>query len=147
MAFICRPATLSGTACRRSYWFGKFGDAQVGPIYLGTIGFWSLLCGIIAIEIIGLNMWASVNWDPVQFVRRLPYLSLEPPAAKYGLHIPPMKEGGWWLIWLLPDHINPAVVGTDVSPGSCAWHGHACCLGVCCSDLAVSGSRLHPARC
>ncbi|MGL4396497.1 MAG: photosynthetic reaction center subunit M [Hyphomicrobium sp.] len=81
-----------------NYWFGKFGDAQVGPIYLGTIGFWSLLCGIIAIEIIGLNMWASVNWDPVQFVRKLFYLSLDPPAAKYGLSIPPLKEGGWWLM-------------------------------------------------
>jgi photosynthetic reaction center M subunit len=81
-----------------SYWMGKIGDAQMGPIYLGTIGFWSIVCGIIAIEIIGLNMWASVNWDPIQFVRKLPYLALEPPAAKYGLSIPPLKEGGWWLM-------------------------------------------------
>lgn len=81
-----------------SYWMGKIGDAQIGPIYLGTIGLWSIVCGIIAIEIIGLNMWASVNWDPIQFVRRLPYLALEPPAAKYGLSIPPLKEGGWWLM-------------------------------------------------
>ena len=78
--------------------FGRLGDAQVGPVYLGTLGLLSLVCGVIAIEIIGLNMLASVNWDPIQFMRRLFYLSLDPPAAKYGLSIPPMKEGGWWLM-------------------------------------------------
>lgn len=83
---------------RFSYWLGKIGDAQIGPIYLGTLGFMSLVCGVIAIEIIGLNMWASVNWDPVRFVRELAYLSLDPPAAKYGLSIPPLNEGGWWLM-------------------------------------------------
>ncbi len=44
-----------------SYWLGKFGDAQIGPFYLGFTGLASIVCGIIAIEIIGLNMWASVN--------------------------------------------------------------------------------------
>jgi photosynthetic reaction center M subunit len=77
---------------------GRIGDAQIGPIYLGFTGLASILCGFIAIEIIGLNMWASVNWDPVQFVRQLPWLALEPPAASYGLSIPPLQEGGWWLI-------------------------------------------------
>ncbi len=81
-----------------SYWLGRIGDAQIGPIYLGTTGFISLVCGIIAIEIIGLNMWASVNWDPIQFVRRLAYLSLDPPPARYGLTFPPLAEGGWWLM-------------------------------------------------
>jgi photosynthetic reaction center M subunit len=87
-----------GTATRSNYWFGKIGDAQIGPIYLGWLGVTSIICGIIAIEIIGLNMWASVNWDPVQFVRKLFWLSLEPPAPQYGLSIPPMAEGGWWLL-------------------------------------------------
>ncbi len=78
---------------------GKIGDTQIGPIYLGWTGLASLLCGFIAIEIIGLNMWASVGWDPVQFVRQLPWLALEPPAAKYGLALfPPLNEGGWWLM-------------------------------------------------
>ena len=81
-----------------NYWFGKFGDAQVGPIYFGTLGLWSLVCGLIAIEIIGLNMLASVNWDPLRFVRELFYLTLDPPTAKYGLSIPPLNEGGWWLM-------------------------------------------------
>ncbi len=77
---------------------GRIGDAQLGPIYLGFFGVASLLCGFICIEIIGLNMMASVNWDPVQFVRQLPWLALEPPPAKYGLAIPPLNEGGWWRI-------------------------------------------------
>ncbi len=77
---------------------GRIGDAQLGPIYLGWWGIAALLSGFIAIEIIGLNMWASVNWDPVQFVRQLPWLALEPPAKEYGLGIPPLAEGGWWLM-------------------------------------------------
>jgi photosynthetic reaction center M subunit len=76
---------------------GRLGDAQIGPIYLGTLGSLSLLFGFIAIEIMGLNMLASVNWDPVMFVRRFFYLTLDPPAAKYGLRIPPLNEGGWWI--------------------------------------------------
>ena len=81
-----------------SYWAGKIGDAQIGPIYLGGTGVLSLICGFIAIEIIGLNMWASVNWDPVEFVRQLFWLALEPPPPEYGLRIPPLQDGGWWLI-------------------------------------------------
>jgi photosynthetic reaction center M subunit len=34
----------------------------------------------------------------VQFVRQLFWLALEPPAPQYGLHIPPLAEGGWWLM-------------------------------------------------
>ena len=75
---------------------GIIGDAQLGPIYLGGIGIMSLLCGFIAIEIIGLNMLASVNWNPIQFVRQLFWLGLEPPPAKYGLGLAPLREGGWW---------------------------------------------------
>jgi len=81
-----------------AYWLGRIGDAQIGPVYLGFTGVASLLCGFIAIEIIGLNMWASVNWDPVQFVRQLPWLALEPPGPEYGLSIPPLAQGGWWLL-------------------------------------------------
>jgi photosynthetic reaction center M subunit len=78
---------------------GRFGNAQIGPIYLGTLGVLSIVCGLIAFEIIGLNMWASVNWNFAQFVRQLPWLALEPPKPEYGLKIlPPLAEGGWWLI-------------------------------------------------
>jgi photosynthetic reaction center M subunit len=80
------------------HFFGRIGDAQLGPIYLGWTGVASLIFGFAAIEIIGLNMWASVQWDPIQFVRQLPWLALEPPSAAYGISIPPMNEGGWWLL-------------------------------------------------
>ncbi|KQW42000.1 MULTISPECIES: photosynthetic reaction center subunit M [unclassified Roseateles] len=77
---------------------GRIGDAQLGPIYLGWLGVCSLICGFIAIEIIGLNMWASVGWDPVQFARQLFWLALEPPPPAYGLSLPPLNQGGWWLL-------------------------------------------------
>ncbi|MFB1485673.1 MULTISPECIES: photosynthetic reaction center subunit M [unclassified Thiocapsa] len=81
-----------------SYWAGKIGDAQIGPIYLGFTGVASLLFGFIAIEIIGFNMAASVNWSPIEFVKNFFWLALEPPPPSYGLSIPPLGDGGWWLI-------------------------------------------------
>ena len=78
---------------------GWLGNAQLGPIHLGLTGIASLFAGFIAFEIIGLNMWASVGWDPAQFLRQLPWLSLQPPGPEYGLKIlPPLDHGGWWLI-------------------------------------------------
>ena len=77
---------------------GKFGDAQIGPIYLGWTGVTSILFGFIAFEIIGLNMLASVGWNWIEFVRQLPWLALEPPPPSYGLSFPPLNDGGWWLI-------------------------------------------------
>ncbi len=82
-----------------SYWLGKIGDAQIGPLYLGTLGLASLMCGFVAIEIIGLNMLASVNWDPQEFIKQFFWLQLAPPLPEHGLKIlPPLKEGGWWLM-------------------------------------------------
>ncbi|MEO7432729.1 MAG: photosynthetic reaction center subunit M [Dokdonella sp.] len=80
------------------YLLGKIGDAQVGPIYLGWLGVTSIALGFIAFEIIGLNMLASVNWSPVQFVRQFFWLALEPPPPSYGISIPPLNQGGWWLM-------------------------------------------------
>lgn len=81
-----------------SYVMGIIGAAQVGPFYLGATGLASIVCGFVAFEIIGLNMLAQVHWDPVQFIRQLPWLALEPPAPAWGLHIPPLAQGGWWLM-------------------------------------------------
>ncbi|NBT56799.1 MAG: photosynthetic reaction center subunit M, partial [Betaproteobacteria bacterium] len=77
---------------------GRIGNAQIGPVYLGTLGVASLIFGIAAFNIIGLNMLASVDWNPIQMLRQLFWLALEPPAPAYGLSIPPLNQGGWWLI-------------------------------------------------
>lgn len=78
---------------------GLIGHAQIGPVYLGWTGVFALIFGFFAIEIIGLNMLASVNWNPIQFVRLLPWLSLEPPGPEYGFTpFVPLAKGGWWIM-------------------------------------------------
>ncbi len=82
-----------------SYWMGKFGQAQLGPIYLGWTGLAALLFGFFAIEIIGLNMLASVNWNPLEFVRQFFWLTLNPPGPEYGFTpFVPLDKGGWWIL-------------------------------------------------
>ena len=107
---------------RFNYWLGKLGDAQVGPVYLGFLGLTSIACGIVAIEIIGLNMLASVNWSPIEFVRQLPWLSLDPPKPEYGISIPPLREimtSKDNKAWMLP----VGVFGELGSPGGAAKLG------------------------
>ncbi len=82
-----------------NYWIGKLGNAQIGPFYLGTLGIISLVFGTLAINIIGLNYLAQVDWHLGEFIRQLFWLSLDPPAPEYGLSLfVPLGEGGWWLI-------------------------------------------------
>ncbi len=78
--------------------FGRLGNAQVGPVYLGGLGVASLVFGIAAFNIIGFNMLASVGWSPIELIRQLFWLALEPPPPSYGLSIPPLQQGGWWII-------------------------------------------------
>jgi photosynthetic reaction center M subunit len=77
---------------------GRLGNAQIGPIYLGGLGVASIILGVLSINIMGVNMLASVNWSPIEFIRQLPWLALEPPSPAYGLDFPPMNDGGWWLL-------------------------------------------------
>ncbi len=77
---------------------GIIGNAQLGPIYLGTFGLISLATGTIWFVMVGLSYWDQVDYNPILFVRELFWLSLEPPAPEYGLSIPPMGEGGYFLI-------------------------------------------------
>lgn len=89
------PRTGQGVAW---HLLGRFGNAQLGPVYLGPLGLASIIFGTLAINIIGFNMLAQVNWDPIQFVRQLFWLSLDPPSPAYGLSLPPLNDGGWWLM-------------------------------------------------
>ena len=77
---------------------GWIGNAQLGPIYLGTAGVVSIATGLIWFEIIGFWFWRQAGYDPAVFLRDLFWLSLEPPAPEWGLRIPPMDQGGMFLL-------------------------------------------------
>jgi photosynthetic reaction center M subunit len=78
--------------------FGLFGNAQLGPIYLGPFGVVSLATGFMWFFIVGMSFWAQVDYSPALFFRDLFWLALEPPGPEYGLGFAPLDEGGWWLI-------------------------------------------------
>ena len=77
---------------------GTFGNAQLGPIYLGPFGLVSIVTGILWFNIVGFNMLAQSDWNVAIMARDLFYLALEPPAPEYGLSMPPLNDGGWFLI-------------------------------------------------
>jgi photosynthetic reaction center M subunit len=77
---------------------GWFGNAQLGPIYLGTMGVISLATGAIWFVMVGLWFWDQAGYNPAVFLRDLFWLSLDPPSPEYGLGIPPMRDGGYFLI-------------------------------------------------
>jgi photosynthetic reaction center M subunit len=78
--------------------FGWFGNAQIGPFYLGGVGVLSLASGLIWFTMVGAWFWYQAGFNPAVFLRDLFWLSLDPPAAEYGLSFPPLAEGGYWLI-------------------------------------------------
>jgi len=77
---------------------GWIGNAQLGPVYLGTAGVVSIAAGLIWFEIIGFWFWRQAGYDPAVFLRDLFWLSLEPPAPEWGLRIPPLDQGGMFLL-------------------------------------------------
>ena len=83
---------------RFSSLIGWFGNAQLGPIYLGGWGVISLITGTLWFNIVGLTMLASVDWNFAVFIRDLFWLALEPPGPEHGLSVPPLMDGGWWFI-------------------------------------------------
>ncbi len=93
-----RRGTGIDTKSTLSYLLGKIGDYQIGPLHLGWTGVASLFFGVLAINIMGLNFLADVHWNPIQFIRQLPWLSLDPPSPAYGLKLAPLRQGGWWQI-------------------------------------------------
>ena len=134
----CKIRRSPGSRCRRRLsarrqgdplcCSGRIGEMQLLPTSLDAAGMASLVCGFIAIEIIGLNMWASVDWNFLRFIKMLPFLSLEPPPPSYGLSLPPLERGR--LVadgGLLPHRGDPAVVGEDVPRARAIGMGtHVC---------------------
>ena len=77
---------------------GWFGNAQLGPFFLGGWGLLSLVAGSAWFLMVGFWFWNEAGYNPAVFMRDLFWLSLDPPAPEYGLSIPPMAEGGYFLI-------------------------------------------------
>ncbi|MBP9182395.1 MAG: photosynthetic reaction center subunit M [Fuscovulum sp.] len=77
---------------------GWFGNAQLGPVYLGTMGVISLVSGLAWFMIVGAWFWYQAGFNPAVFLRDLFWFSLEPPAEEYGLGFAPLAEGGLWII-------------------------------------------------
>ncbi|MDY7097123.1 MAG: photosynthetic reaction center subunit M [Pseudomonadota bacterium] len=82
-----------------SYWMGKLGQAQIGPLYLGWLGLLSLAFGFAALFIIGMNFAEQANWSPQTFMREFFWLSLNPPGPEYEFDFfVPLNEGGWFIM-------------------------------------------------
>ena len=77
---------------------GWIGNAQLGPIYLGGVGVLSLASGAVWFLMVGAWFWHQAGYNPAVFLRDLFWLSLDPPSPDHGLRIPPMAEGGYYLI-------------------------------------------------
>lgn len=83
---------------RFSTLMGWFGNAQLGPVYLGTMGVISLVSGLAWFMTVGVWYWYQAGFNPAVFLRDLFWFSLEPPAEEYGLGFAPLAEGGLWII-------------------------------------------------
>ena len=53
---------------------------------------------MIWFNIVGFSMLAQVGWSIPEFIRQLFWLALEPPSPEYGLSMPPLDDGGWYII-------------------------------------------------
>lgn len=68
---------------RFSTLLGLFGNAQIGPVHLGSAGMIAVIGFAAWFFIIGMNFWAEVGYSPGLFFRDLFWLSLEPPGPEY----------------------------------------------------------------
>jgi photosynthetic reaction center M subunit len=87
-----------GKSASFSTLFGWFGNAQLGPFYLGFLGVASLFSGAVWFTLCGAWFWYEAGFNPAVFARDLFFFSLEPPGPEYGLGMAPMAEGGLWLV-------------------------------------------------
>jgi photosynthetic reaction center M subunit len=62
------------------------------------MGVISLATGAIWFLMVGGWFWHQAGYNPAVFLRDLFWFSLEPPSPEWGLRIPPMAEGGYFLI-------------------------------------------------
>ncbi|MEM9098342.1 MAG: photosynthetic reaction center subunit M [Pseudomonadota bacterium] len=78
---------------------GYFGNAQIGPIYLGFLGVISIITGLLWFTMVGFWYWDQVDWSIGRFFQQLFWLSLDPPLPEHGLNLLiPWSEGGYFLL-------------------------------------------------
>jgi photosynthetic reaction center L subunit len=70
---------------------GDLFDFWVGPFYVGFFGVTTILCTIVGVGMILYDASLGPTWNIWR-------ISINPPAASYGLAFAPLKEGGIWQI-------------------------------------------------
>lgn len=70
---------------------GDLFDFWVGPFYVGFFGVTTILCTIVGVSMILYDAALGPTWNIWR-------ISINPPAASYGLAFAPLKEGGIWQI-------------------------------------------------
>jgi photosynthetic reaction center M subunit len=74
-------------------------DSQFGPYYLGVWNIAAFFSGAVFTFIWLMTMLAQVAYNPVAYAKYFFVLQLDPPPARYGIvSLPPLNQGGWWLI-------------------------------------------------
>jgi photosynthetic reaction center M subunit len=77
---------------------GWMGNAQLGPIHLGMFGVVSVYMFAVWFLLVGFNMLGQVDYNFFEFIKQGFWLAMEPPAEEYGLSMPPLNEGGMYMI-------------------------------------------------
>jgi photosynthetic reaction center L subunit len=70
---------------------GDLFDFWVGPFYVGFFGVTTILCTIVGVAMILYGAALGPTWNIWR-------ISINPPAAEYGLAFAPLKAGGIWQI-------------------------------------------------
>ena len=87
-----------GGTPRFSNLLGWMGNAQLGPIHLGMFGVISAYLFAVWFLLVGFNMLGQVDYNFFEFIKQGFWLAMEPPSEEYGLSMPPLDEGGMYMI-------------------------------------------------
>ena len=87
-----------GGTPRFSNLLGWMGNAQLGPIHLGMFGVVSAYMFAVWFLLVGFNMLGQVDYNFYEFLKQGFWLAMEPPAEEYGLSMPPLNDGGLYMI-------------------------------------------------
>ena len=87
-----------GLTPRFSSLLGWMGNAQLGPIHLGMFGVISAYLFAVWFLLVGFNMLSQVDYNLYEMLKQGFWLAMEPPPEEYGLSMPPLNDGGMYMI-------------------------------------------------